>query len=334
MKIAHIVPYSIQFPLKSPTGRYNWVIQLATMQAKSGHDVTLYCHPESKVEGVRILGIDQASDDKRHNNIETFRLAFKGDHDIYHSHFDDLHYEVAHESSRPIIYTQHWWPTDAVKQLAQTNSGNVWAVPPTKHMYEYDLRSNIHSKGFIYHGIDLELFSDTVAQKNDRLLFVGRISPEKNLDVVLAVSLKSGIGLDIIGKITEKNATLWNTLQPLIDGEHIRYLGTKTQKELISYYTSARAVLFPADINEAFGLVAIEAQACGTPIIMKRGGSRNELVEDNKTGFLCETEDEFISAAAHADLIHPEDCITFAQKFDVRIMEKKYEQLYQELLVR
>lgn len=333
MKIAHILPASVIFPLNSHNGRYEWVLSLASLQAKSGHDVTVYCNQNAHIDGVRTKGVQHLTDDKKSNNKEVFRLALSDDSDIYHSHFDNLHYEMSHETTKPIVYTQHWLPEENTIQLAQTTSSkNVWAVPPTNYMYKFDTNSGIQSKGFIYHGIDLELFHTSSTRKNGRLLFVGRISQQKNLDIALSTARRTGVGLDIIGKVTQKDQEYWEKLQPLVDGEQIRYLGPKSHDELVHYYSSARAVIFPSDINETFGLVAIESQACGTPIIMKRGGSRGELLEEGVTGFLCETADDFDAAVNSASKLRPIDCTNFAKKFDIRVMAKHYEDLYNDLL--
>ena len=334
MNIAHVVPYSVKFPLKVHNGRYDWVLQLATLQAERGHTVTIYCNPESVVDTVHTTGISRATDNKELNNLETFRVALRNNHDIYHSHFDDLHYRVAHETTKQIVFTQHWWPKDSVIEFAASQPKNIWAVPPTRFMYDFDIQAGIATKGFIYHGIDLKLFHVHHAQKNGRLLFVGRISPEKNIETALAVAKKSGIGLDIIGKIAEKNLSYWDTLQPYIDGTHIRYLGQKSPHELVEYYASAQAVIFPSGTKEAFGLVAVESQACGTPVIMRRGGSRGELVEEGKTGFLCETDNDFIEAARKASTLQASDCFTFAKRFDIQVMAEKYDTLYQDLVSR
>ncbi|MES2630540.1 MAG: glycosyltransferase [Patescibacteria group bacterium] len=329
MNIAHIIPHSVSFPLKSHNGRYEWVRQLALLQTQQGHTVTIYGSPASVVEGLSFAGIAESSDNKKQNNIDTFRLAFSNNHDVYHSHFDDLHYEVASETSKPIIFTQHWWPTEQTVQFAAIlNPGNVWAVPPTRFMYDFDAQSGIQTQGFIYHGIDLDIFQPSNVQKNDRLLFVGRISPEKNLHVALSFAKKAGIGLDIVGKVAPKNEEYWQSLQSYVDGDQIRYLGAKNQTELIDLYSAALGVLCPYEPTEAFGLVAIESQACGTPIIMKSGGSRSELLQEGKTGFLCETEDEFIEAINKIGSLNAEDSIAFAKKFDIVAMAEAYEELY------
>jgi glycosyltransferase involved in cell wall biosynthesis len=330
VNIAHVIPHSIGYPLLSHNGRYDWVNQLALRQVKEGHTVTVYGSPDSTITGVRCLGILHPTDDRKQNNIDTFHLAFTNDHDIYHSHFDNLHYEVASETKRPIIFTQHWWPTSETIEMARSYSPkNVWAVPPTQFMYDQDEAAGIQSKGYIYHGIDLAEFYASNTLKSDRLLFVGRISPEKNLDLAIKITILAHTKLDIIGKITPKNQDYWNTIEPLIDGDTIRYLGAKNKTELVDYYSSAKGVLFPSDPNEPFGLVTIEAQACGTPVIMKRGGSRAELIREGVTGFLCNTESDFISAIESLDRIVPARCIEFASAFNITTMVTQYDQLYE-----
>lgn len=332
MRIAHIIPHSISFPLKSHNGRYEWVQQLAQLQASQGHEVTIYGGPDSFLEGVTCIHISTLLNDKRTNNIETFRLAFSHNHDLYHSHFDALHYEVARETVKPIVATQHWWPSPDTILLAKNNPGNVWAVPPTVFMYEFDRSSHIQSKGHIYHGIDLTVFKPETQEKKDRLLFVGRISPEKNLEIAIAAAQKAGVVLDIVGKISPKNRTYWESLEHYIDGDRIRYLGQKTRTELVTLYSSVRGVLVPLEATEAFGLVAIEAQACGAPVIMKRGGSRSELIKENSTGFLCDSITEFTQAIHQLNSLKPLDCITFASSFDIHTMTTEYENLYAELI--
>lgn len=332
MNIAHIIPHSITYPLKSHNGRYDWVLQLALLQAKVGHTVTIYGGPDSHIDGLHFAAIPSNSEDKRQNNIDTFRLAFAKDHDVYHSHFDSLHYEVASETTKPIVATQHWWPSEETVRIAHSfDAANVWAVPPTRDMLRYDAENGIQSKGFIYHGIDLNFFKEVEVERTDRLLFVGRISPEKNLELAITAAKKVHAKLDIIGKIAAKNDAYWQSLQLLIDGEQIRYIGTKNQTELVELYSSARGAILPFEPTEAFGLVAIEAQACGAPVIMKAGGSRSELVEENVTGFLCTTEDEFVAAINSLQTLDRTACRTFAQKFSIDTMVNAYDALYEEV---
>lgn len=332
MKIAHLLPYSALYPLKIYNARYSWALQLAQLQAQRGHQVTLYCHPEGQATSVEIRGINTPTEDGKTNNLATIKLALQDDHDIYHSHFDNLHYAIGQTTTKPIVFTQHWWPYEETTRLAQAYKGhNIWAVPPTRYMYTYDIEHGIQTRGHIYHGIDLSIFQPTADSKNGRLLSASRISPEKNLEVSIAIAKRSGLGLDIVGKVAPKKQDYWQSLLPHIDGEQIRYLGPMSQVELVKHYTAAQAVLFPSDPREPFGLVAIEAQACGAPIIMAAGGSRHELVRDRTTGFLCSSIDEYVQAAHESATLSPDVCRQFAQQFDINTMADNYQQLYENL---
>lgn len=334
MKIAHLLPHSVTYPLKVHNARHEWALRLAMLQAHKGHDVTLYCNPSSCAPGVIIRGIDHATDNKAKNNEKLLTLALLEKHDIYHSHFDNAHYKLGHLTKNPIVYTQHWWPDQKTIELAASyGHGNIWAVPPTRYMYDYDMASGIKTYGHIYHGIDTNFFTPSTINKSGRLLSVSRISPEKNVEQSVEIAKKSGLGLDIIGKIADKNQQYWEKLSQFIDGSQIIYHGTKNQNMLIEYYSSAQALLFPSYAEEAFGLVAIEAQACGTPVIMWNRGSRSELVEEEKTGFLCNDMNDFTHAARLSQNLSATNCRNFALRFDIHTMAANYERLYAQLLI-
>jgi len=335
MKIAHVIPHSITFPLAEHNGRYEWLLELVTHQVAAGHEVTIYCNPNSHVNGVTIKGASDNLYDKKEQNLANFKLAFENEHDIYHSHFDSLHFEAAHLTQKIIVFTQHWWPTKESVGLAQmTHPTNVWAVPPTKYMHDFDVANGMQTKGYIHHGVDLSPFrACDPSEKNGRLLSVGRIAPEKNIELSIRVAQAADVGLDIIGRIPDKYQQYYEkSIAPQIDGENVRYLGSMHKPELALHYAKALALLFPSDIHEAFGLVGIEAQACGTPVIMQSGGSRGELIIDGVTGFLCGTDEQFITSVKKSASINDGDCISFAQKFSIETMVSEYTKLYSVLL--
>lgn len=333
MKIAHLLPHSATYPLKIYNARHEWALQLALQQAKKGHRVTIYCNPSSNTPGVIIRGISHATDNRLQNNAKLVTLALSEEHDIYHSHFDNIHYQLGHLTKKPIVYTQHWWPGhQTVNSATNYHQNNVWAVPPTRYMYNYDIACGIKTRGHIYHGIDTDFFTPLRAKKNGRLLSVSRISPEKNIEQSIEIAKRSGLGLDIVGKIADKNQWYWEKILPSIDGAQIVYHGAKDKEELIEYFSSAQALLFPSYTNEAFGLVVIEAQACGTPVIMWNSGSRSELVKEGETGFLCNSMDDFVQAATLSQSLSPTDCRNFALGFGMDAMVAAYEELYAQLL--
>lgn len=335
LTVAHIAPYSITFPLREHNGRYDWLINLVSRQVQYGLKVIIYSNPASRIDiaGVVWRSVPGTFADASAANLSILRQAFSDtDIDIYHSHFDNLHYTLASYTKQPIVFTQHWWPVkDTIAAATRYASPNVWAVPPTKYMLAYDQKHNIQTKGHIYHGIDLNSYCRTTDAKSNRLLFVGRISPEKNLPIAIAAAKSAGLGLDIIGKVAPKNKLYWEQLADSIDGTQIKYLGSMAASDLITYYNRAAAVIFPSDVHEPFGLVAIEAQACGTPVLMARGGSRGELVKEGVSGYLCTSIEDFATAAKDAATLSPDDCVAFAAKFSIDDMVQSYSKLYRQL---
>lgn len=138
--------------------------------------------------------------------------------------------------------------------------------------------------------------------------------------------------MDIVGKVNQADAAYWQTLEPLVDGQNIRYLGAKNAAEVASLMGKAQAVLFPSQQPEAFGQVTIEAQACGTPVIISDVGASRELVQDQRTGFVCDTRDSFIVAIKSVSAIDRAQCRLHASTFDIGTMVRRYDDLYLSLM--
>lgn len=337
MNIAHLLPYSSRFPVATHNGRVEWAIRLARIQAAKGHTVTIYCAPGSG-EGVTELQWRSTSHDFEKsgvNNIALIKEALQAtEHDIFHSHYDYAHYLVADATMKPIIATQHWFPNDHIASAGRYNTAkNVFAVPVTEHMRRENERLGMQITETIYHGTDLSKFTYADGPREDRLVFVGRIAPHKGVREAVAIAKQAGEKLDIIGKINEKDEAYWQEILPHVDGEQIRYLGPKKVDEVVTALGRAKAFIFPTQQAEAFGQVTVEAQACGTPVIIYDLGASNELVKDGVTGFVVNTQDAFVTAIAKLPSIDHVDCRAFAEQFDLNTMVEKYEQLYQNLAV-
>jgi glycosyltransferase involved in cell wall biosynthesis len=335
MNIAHILSSTVSFPLKTHHGRYQSALRLARAQAAQGHNVTVYAAPGSGkgMSEVQWEGSPYLFGDTATNDFALIKTALSaGEHDIYHSHLDFKHYFLADSTAKPIVFTQHWFPSETIAHAAQFNkTGNALAVPVTNYMHQTDRELGIPSSDTIYHGIDLEQFSFSGAQRSDRFVFVGRIAPHKGVRRAVMLAKQAGIKLDIIGKINDSDQKYWETILPHVDGEQIRYLGQKAHQEVAEAFSSARAFLFPLEGIEAFGQVTIEAQACGTPVIIGDLGASNELVQHGKTGFVAKTDAEFIEAIRNIGSIKPTDCRAFAEKFNVQNMLAGYDALYKKL---
>ena len=333
MKIAHLLPTSAVFPLVKHNGRYEWALRLARLQAAAGHEVTIFAGNTSGETPLNWQTIAPSEATKKERNLALLKLAFEDDSfDMYHSHFDTLHYFAADTTSKPVIVTQHWFPHQEIADAVAFNTRrNVVAVPVTQFMQDEDTRLGIPKTNFIYHGIDLSLFSFSAAH-NDRLLFVGRIHPNKGVHKAVEYALATGSGLDIIGKINATEQEYWSQIEPNVDGQQICYRGPKHLEEVALAYQTAKAVIFPSTHAEAFGQVTIEAQAAGTPVIISDVGASRELVRHGKTGFICHDDEDFISAIEAIDTIDRRACRQHAEKFDIHSMVESYTNLYEQVI--
>lgn len=334
MRIAHLLPYSAFFPLHKHNGRYEWVLRFARMQAASGHQVTMYAAPGSGqgIEELQWLSISRDEGSKDANNRALVSAALANpDIDIFHSSFDYLHYELGGQTTKPVVSTQHWFPNELIARAAQTQPENVFTVASTRFMAQKDKELGIRVTEVIPLGIDLNLFQPDKGRRTDRLLFVGRITANKGVLEAVQAALQAGVGLDIIGKVNKSDQAYWDSILPLIDGEHIRYLGPKTQPEVARALASAKALIFPSKTEEAFGQVTVEAQACGTPVIISNVGASAELVIDRQTGYVVSSPSGYVQAIHNLDTIDRQACRQNALRFDIRTMYARYDALYHAL---
>ncbi len=336
MNIAHLLPHTAHFPLKKHNGRYEWAIRLARHQANQGHTVTMYASPNSSddVENIVWTSTIDNKSDKTRNNIALITKALQNhNHDIYHSHFDSLHYSLAHLTAKPIVCTQHWFPTGDIALAARSSSAtNIYTIPVTRYMEQKDKQLDIKTQRMIYHGIDLSLFAPSLRPILDRFIFIGRITPTKGVWEAVQLAKETNIKLDIIGKVNDTDQAYWNTILPFIDGEQIRYFGPMPQEKLVSFLQNAKAFIFPNQHEEAFGQVIIEAEACGTPAIISNIGASVELVKHSETGFVCTSEKDFINAIKDIDTIDRDACRKFAKRFSNIRMFQQYDNLYLSLI--
>lgn len=335
MNIAHLLPYSAQFPLTKHNGRYEWALRLAHAQIQQGHTVSIYAAPSSQDDSSIIWhSIEFPFKDKTTTNVALVKQALQNpEHDIYHSHFDYLHYFLADSTSKPIVATQHWFPDTKIAQASTFNTTkNVTIVPVTNYMREVDTRLNIQTETMIYHGIDLSLFQPSPDQVKGRFIFVGRICEHKGVREAVRYAKLAGVGLDIVGKINDADQPYWQNILPNVDGKQINYLGPQPQPVVAELLAQAKGFLFPGPREEAFGQVTIEAQACGTPVIISDVGASSELVRHGETGFVCRDEKDYIDAIRKIDTIDRTACRQFAMRFDVKKMIEDYDVFYRHLI--
>lgn len=183
----------------------------------------------------------------------------------------------------------------------------------------------------VYNGIDLERYPFK-QEKGDRLLFVGRISTAKRPDIAIEIAKRVGMKLDVVGGTFVPDKGYVEGIRRLCEQNEFGFYPDASHDVKIELLKNARALLFPSMMGEPFGLVAVEAMACGTPVVATKDGAIPEIVEEGKVGFTCYSLDEMCRAVKKVDEIKTQDCRVYAQKFSREVMGQNYLKLYQAIL--
>jgi hypothetical protein len=186
--------------------------------------------------------------------------------------------------------------------------------------------------GTVYHGLPKDLYHFQ-SQPGQYLAFLGRICPEKRPDRAIEIAERTGVQLKIAAKIDETDeAYFQEEIKPLLErSSSVEFIGEINEREKDEFLGNALALLFPINWPEPFGLVLIEAMACGTPIIAFRNGSVPEIVDDGRTGFVVDTLEEAIMAIQKIDSIDRRICrAAFEERFTARRMAQDYLAIYEK----
>jgi glycosyltransferase involved in cell wall biosynthesis len=184
----------------------------------------------------------------------------------------------------------------------------------------------------VYHGFPSDLLRPSF-EPGEYLAFLGRLSPEKGVDTAIRIARSASLPLRIAAKVPRSERRYFkDRLEPMIDGHHIRLVGEVDDRTKQQFLANATALLFPIDWPEPFGLVMIEAMACGTPIIAFRRGSVPEVIEDGVSGLIVDGEATATEAARRVhDLDRRRVREAFEQRFTVTTMTDKYLRLYRQV---
>ncbi|MGH9195056.1 MAG: glycosyltransferase family 4 protein [Acidimicrobiia bacterium] len=336
MKIALIAPPFIPVPPLKYGGTELFVAQLAEALTRRGQDVIVYANGRSQLScEVRWLysEMDWPIQGDVYATLKDLNHTAWACRDAA-GHVDIVHLNNApglvfsRFLPHPVVYTVHH-PKEAVLSTLYTDFPDVRYVTISdsqRHQESMPKMTTIH------HGIDLERYG-FVSEKQSFLSFVGRIAPAKAPHLAIEVARKIGMPLKIAGEIQPMFRDYWESqVKPQIDGRFIEFIGEadlSTKNELLG---KSRAMLFPIQWNEPFGLVMIEAMACGTPVLALEGGSVSEIVKNGVSGWVCGSTDEMVDRLRSAD-ISPASCRQYvAEHFTVDLMARRYEAVYREAL--
>jgi len=256
--------------------------------------------------------------------------AASGAFDLVHSH---LHVHALVHATHlpcPLVSTLHGaaWGRATHPILTAYKSHPFVSISDA----ERSMLPELNYVATVYNGVRLQDFP-LERHKDDYLVFAGRLAPEKGPAEAVEIARRSGRRLLLAGLIEEQHQAYFDTrIKPYLDGTNVEYLGLLSQAELAPVYREAAGVLFFINWCEPFGLVAVEAQASGTPLIATRFGALPEIVRDGETGFLVDTVDEAVQACARLASISPEACRdNVERRFSVDAMAAGYASVYERL---
>lgn len=335
MRIAQVAPLAESVPPKLYGGTERVVAYLADELTRLGHEVTLFAAGDSDTRAKLVPGCARGlrlSTEFR-DSIALHLLMIERvtqcapEFDAIHFHVAPFHFSVARRLEVPHVTTLHGRLDLPDLCPLYEEFGDIPVVSISDAQRQPLPQANWI--GTVHHGIPVDELNFH-PRPGDYLAFLGRISPEKRVDRAIAIAKACVCPLRIAAKVDPADAAYFATkIEPLLDHPLITYIGEIGASEKNEFLGEAKALLFPIDWPEPFGLVMIEALACGTPVIAFRGGSVDEVLEDGVTGFIVEDLDQAVDAARRIHTIHRWACReSFESRFTVERMADDYLQLY------
>ena len=305
-----------------------------------GHEVTLFASGDSITAANLVPCVPKALrlDASVRDTIPYYMLMLDrvrqrlDDFDILHFHIDQFHFPLFRPIAGRTVTTLHG--RQDLPDLLPLYLG--FSDMPLVSISNAQRRPipKANFAGTVNHGIPAQLHRGTAEGRGGYLAFLGRISPEKRPDRAIAIARAAGIPLKIAAKVDRADAVYFkNQIEPLLDGGGVEFIGEINDHQKSQFLGDARALLFPIDWPEPFGLSMIEAMACGTPVLAFRRGSAPEIVEDGITGAIVGTMDEAIAALPRVIALDRKKVRQrFDQRFSATRMAKDYVGIYRSLL--
>jgi glycosyltransferase involved in cell wall biosynthesis len=299
MKIAQIAPLFESVPPRLYGGTERVVSYLTEELVKQGHQVTLFASADSVTSAEltasvpRALRLDQnVRDPIPHFMLMLDQVRERADEfDILHFHIDYLHFPLFRSKSTQTLTTLH-----GRQDLPDHMEFYAHFVDMPLVSISNAQRRPLAPANFVatvYHGLPLDLHKPTLCPRGGYLAFLGRISPEKRPDHAIAIARATGIPLKIAAKVDKVDERYFReVILPLLETPKIEFVGEIDEHAKSAFLGEAAALLFPIDWPEPFGLVMIEAMACGTPVIAFGSGSVPEIIDDGVTGRIVSSVDE------------------------------------------
>jgi glycosyltransferase involved in cell wall biosynthesis len=339
VKIAQIAPLYEDVPPEFYGGTERVVAHLTDALVDLGHDVTLFASAGAKTKAALVPSRDQAirldpsplkSDLAAHLAMLHEVRGRADDFDVMHFHIDMIHFPFFEHCPLQTLTTLH----GRLDMKDLPGAYRRWMQYPLVSISN-DQRRPLRFANWVatvHHGLPSDLYH--LSPKSDGYVaFVGRIAPEKRPDRAINIARRAGRLLKIAAKVDAADTTYFrDVIKPMLAGPSTDFVGEIGDTEKNELLGGASALLFPIDWPEPFGLVMIEAMACGTPVIAWDRGSVSEIVDHAVTGFVVRSEDEAVAALHRVDELDRRAVRkVFERRFSARVMAQNYLENYSRL---
>jgi glycosyltransferase involved in cell wall biosynthesis len=338
MKIAQIAPLVESVPPTLYGGTERVVSWLTEELVAGGHDVTLFASGDSRTRArlepivPSALRLDGIHDSTPYNIIMLDRVAARQhEFDVLHFHIDFFHYPVFRRLAHKTLTTLHGrqdlpelpdiYRAFPHMPLVSISDHQRRPVPPANW------------RGTVYHGLPNGLLKEGRGE-GGYLAFLGRICADKGPLEAIEIARRTGKRLKMAAKVDPADRKYFEEqVKPVLEASpHAEFIGEINDSQKQEFLGKAAALLFPISWPEPFGLVMIEAMACGTPVIAFNSGSVPEIMDDGLTGFVVDTVDEAVTAVGRLDrLFRPSIRSRFEERFSVGAMARDYVKIYRGL---
>jgi glycosyltransferase involved in cell wall biosynthesis len=338
MRLAQLAPVRVAVPPRDYGGTERCIATLTNSLVQLGQEVTLFASGDSQTAAHLVplvpqaLTFDPAIDAVAYQYAALAQVYRQADQfDIIHSHLEYHTLPFATMSRTPTVLTLHG-------RLDRPEFAQVYRQFPDAHYVaishsQQATLPDLPWAGIVHHGIDVDDFP-FVSEHGNYLAFVGRIAPEKGPDVAIAVAKRTGIPLKMAAKVDPVDRAYFEAvIQPLLDDPLIDFLGPVDERRKREVMSHALALILPIAWPEPFGMVFIEALACGTPVLTCPAGAAPEIVEDGVTGYLRQTGEELAEAALHIpnDILRTRCRLAVQRRFAAEQMARGYLAVYERI---
>jgi glycosyltransferase involved in cell wall biosynthesis len=340
MRIAQIAPLYEAVPPKFYGGTERVVSYLTEALVDLGHDVTLFASGDSvtsaKLEAAwpRALRLDPTIRDPLAPHVLLLERVRRIAHefDVLHFHLDYLPFPLFSTLDTPFVTTLHGRLDLPELQPVFESFPDAPVVSISNSQRQPLPQANWLST--IYHGLPENLLTPQTDRKPEYLAFLGRICPEKRVDTAIKIAAQSGLPLKIAAKIDKVDREYFKSeIEPLLSQAHVEFIGEIDESQKPAFLSGAKALLFPIDWSEPFGLVMIESMACGTPVIAFNRGSVPEVIDNGLTGYIVEDVQSAVAALQNIDSLSREAIrAQFERRFSSKTMARNYLDSYAALI--